>query len=428
MAAFCYIETLLKFFKRNLKLYSFNDLEAEKENAHFFEIKNGILNDNFGNNRIINFVLAFYLFLSIDKFSYLTYFLMATNVLFFWLLKYFDIFQREILKKENNTVQKVIFLMIHDMMFLFYRIISLYCSNYSNLGKSLYPCLLFLNLYTTHYYYPINFTLKFISFFLTVNLGFNQFQFGFLSYLLGIIIIYKLALFLLQNYVKSDIKLNKLLTTIEKESFLYKMSIKNYPNFLFILEDNKIVSMNNNATNLINKTNSNDFFLFANSFVAKNDFSLSSYISNYKEFESQVFTKQQGEKLMGQYLVSMSSVFNNICNIKIINISLISKLIDERDKEVGQNFEGIILFSVSHEIRSQLNIINGYLEKLEEEYNLNFVHIAKNSSQILECKLGLLFDYVHILMKKFNIHLKEFKIQDLIFRLIQTIKPFSKLN
>jgi len=183
---------------------------------------------------------------------------------------------------------------------------------------------------------------------------------------------------------------------------------------------------------LLTKFKDSVFENLLNDLVAYDGYSLKSYINNieFENFENKLFFGSNEKISSEKFTVSLNCIGGRTDPnfVRLIIIRNITKLLKEREAEVRQSYEGFILFSASHEIRSQLNIIDGYLDKIQGQTNENIVQMAKNSCTIIECKLSLLFDFVHILMNKFKGHASEFFFNDLIIRISQIVNPFAILQ
>ena len=64
-----------------------------------------------------------------------------------------------------------------------------------------------------------------------------------------------------------------------------------------------------------------------------------------------------------------------------------------QEKRISEKYNNLILFSSSHETRSDLNIIMGKMEKLLIKYDIKSVAVDKFAAKIMDSKLNLLMDY-----------------------------------
>jgi len=73
---------------------------------------------------------------------------------------------------------------------------------------------------------------------------------------------------------------------------------------------------------------------------------------------------------------------------------------------MNEKYQNILLYSVAHETRSQLNLITGNLEQLENKFDSNLFKIAKYAAKVMEYKLNMIIDFANITINIFTEHLK----------------------
>lgn len=155
-----------------------------------------------------------------------------------------------------------------------------------------------------------------------------------------------------------------------------------------------------------------------------------------KELENAQFSLSLLNKNIQKVIIVTYSTFQLEGKIFIILIMRnITNILDKQIKKISKKYESIILFSTSHEIRSQLNLIRGNLEQYVHNYSSNFKNISKMdiklikisiySAKIMEYKLNLLIDFVNILSGKFVENEKACSLNNLEEEIAEIINAYS---
>ena len=155
-----------------------------------------------------------------------------------------------------------------------------------------------------------------------------------------------------------------------------------------------------------------------------------------KELENAQFSLSLLNTNIQKIIIVTYSTFQLEGKIFIILIMRnITNILDKQIKKISKKYESIILFSTSHEIRSQLNLIRGNLEQYVHNYSSNFKNISKMdiklikisiySAKIMEYKLNLLIDFVNILSGKFVENEKACSLNNLEEEIAEIINAYS---
>jgi len=92
---------------------------------------------------------------------------------------------------------------------------------------------------------------------------------------------------------------------------------------------------------------------------------------------------------------------------------------------VSKNIDNAINATLSHELKTLLNIITGGLSLLEDVIDKGHRHVYKfviSSSHILAAKINDLFDYIQIQNHKFSLHISYFQVESL----VKDVRDISK--
>ena len=137
--------------------------------------------------------------------------------------------------------------------------------------------------------------------------------------------------------------------------------------------------------------------------------------------------KNEEEFIYHKFYISIKSIYSGPYNQEILIISLhnITNIIDQKVGEVADRFYQIIMFSVSHEVNSQLNIIKGTLSLIKEPKYENEIIRLKSSLKVLLSKIQLIKDYTLIHTQNFIVSLQKFSTKTILRKLIKLGKRIS---
>ena len=121
------------------------------------------------------------------------------------------------------------------------------------------------------------------------------------------------------------------------------------------------------------------------------------------------------EKL--QYSVKFAKLcISNQLKALMIVITDISARLKHQETMISEKMKTIMICSISHEIRSPLNQINGCLSllqpTLQRPEQLKFIKIANSSSEILRMKIDDILNYYEVETKTFKPNFTNFDIRE----------------
>jgi len=220
---------------------------------------------------------------------------------------------------------------------------------------------------------------------------------------------------------------------------VYEKNISEYlqthfPEAVFTL-DNKLNAMKTNeqGIKLLQLNNVSYFKDLAISLVNDKNETLYNDILKLKEIENIQYSSklnrdlnQNDQKEIYRFVASSScfEIDNNIITILIIKD--FTEFFRLQENNILERFQNILLYSVPHEIRSQLNLISGNLEQLDKKFERSVLKLAKSAAKVMEYKLNLLFDFASLLSGKFKEHTKHFDFKSLVEESSEIINEFAK--
>ena len=169
----------------------------------------------------------------------------------------------------------------------------------------------------------------------------------------------------------------------------------------------------------------NNFEDFSSDLIIQSGQSLSEYIRFNNDFINQEFFRKKSNRFEKLLVSSSSFKFGEEFCLLII-LQNITEIINKHESNISQKYHNLILFSVSHEIRSNLNIITGSLEQIIKKFEIKLIIIAKYAAKIMETKLNLLMDFVQIFSGKFNEHRIKSTLRTIIDEITDIIKVFAE--
>ena len=224
-----------------------------------------------------------------------------------------------------------------------------------------------------------------------------------------------------QNPMKKCIKMKERLYSLYKT---FKDLLMNIPDPTIISKSINEMIISKEASALILSFKCTSFSEFAQKAKQVNGNSLFDILnsSQKEDFTNKVLTINKKDLNGDQiFLCSIKSV-PGPPPLKIITLKNISEYSEEREKQLQHKFQNLILFSGSHEMRTQLNIINESFNQLKKNYSPELVQKGSMASKIFERKMNLVFDYIHISNNQFyttNIPFYPKQILRKIFNLLQ---------
>ena len=176
------------------------------------------------------------------------------------------------------------------------------------------------------------------------------------------------------------------------------------------IKDSNKLDFKNYAMNLKNDKGGNLY----------EDISLNANLKNIQ------YTMNQGFSTEEKILVSLSKFELGSSQHFLVILRDVTQFLKLQEANISHRYQNILLFSAPHEVRSQLNIISGNLDRLEQKFDSEVLKMIKYSCKILEYKLNLIFDFVHIVTGKFAPHIKKYQFKDFVQEIIDIVGYYSK--
>ena len=303
-------------------------------------------------------------------------------------------------------------------------IVFKYLSEYTEADKGIGLVLCFYWMVYSFNLIPGNINIKFILYFSTCVLLFiiarPTIGYG-IWLLIGNIVGHLIQLYIHWKRYHED---SKILNQIEFEKNANAFLQAKFPEAVFTLNQKlEIINGNDKGLSLIKGKNESDFKEYAKNLINDQGNNLVEEMGKFTNLDNAQFINCNRGFEKDKMIVSSASIRLGAELITISMIRNMTNLLDQHTKHISKQYEGIIMFSASHEIRSQLNLISGNLEYLEksQKYDINSIKIAKYASRIMEYKFNLLLDFVQIMNDKFFEHSKTFSIH----QVVETIEEIT---
>ena len=181
-----------------------------------------------------------------------------------------------------------------------------------------------------------------------------------------------------------------------------KMLLNN-PEPLIIFQGKKEPFLSNEMQKLLKMLKCNSFNDFATKVKKINGANLNDILNAKELMQAENIIMHFNKKDLGKeeiLLISINSIQEP--DTKLISIRNISLYNEEREKQLQNKFQNLILFSGSHEMRTQLNIIKQSFRRLKNDYNLEMIYKGNMAAKIFERKMNLVVDYIHISNNQFT--------------------------
>jgi len=220
----------------------------------------------------------------------------------------------------------------------------------------------------------------------------------------------------------------QLFNTIEYEKNVNRFLQEEFPDPVFTLNSNlDLVKINEKADKLLcNKEKITSFKDFTSALMNETNSNLYTELQNNKYMKNVEYSKILESDEIQKYIATCISFCIDKNQVTTLILRDFTKIYQKQERNLSNKYQNILLFSAPHEIRSQLNLITGNLEQLEKKFDFEKLKIAKFGSKILEHKLNLIFDFVHIVTNQFSPHNKEFTFIDLIEEAGEIIQFYCK--
>ena len=424
---------LLEFIKEKINWTLIN---IQKEIQHYHEIKD-IENDKLVVpivKRAYNCLFIHYFFLvstflvySIlgvnDRFTIILNILIAIFVVSFSLLlrkySYINFIKNNILKATNIYIFVNLLAPISTTIGFKYWMSNDVCDESIMVVYSCYWLVHFFNLV------PGKFTIKISLYFST---SFLIFAISRPSFTISIAVIISTVLsFGIQSYIvwskyhEDSVLLNKV--EAEKSINNYLQELNTNP--IFNLNKNlEIIKMNLSASKLFNEKANTSFKDLAEGIHFDVGENLYHYILSNQTFQNKEFFKNSKRGIEKWIVSSNTFEFGKEFN-RVVVLQNITDIVNKHEAEISEKYQNLILFSASHEIRTNLNLITGNLNQIRTNFDEKLITIAQDAAKIMETKLNLLMDFVQIMNGTFNGHRVKFNLRSLIEEVEEILKRFS---
>ena len=218
----------------------------------------------------------------------------------------------------------------------------------------------------------------------------------------------------------------KTFNAVEYEKNINNFLYSQFPEIIITLDSKyEIIRINDKASKLFEDQKYKNFKEYSSELKNENDITLYEELIEKNKLHNYQFSRNKGKENEEKLLVSSSSFEIDYSKIIIIIIRNVTQFYKMQEKNISDRYQNILLFSATHEVRSQLNIISGNIERLEKKFDPDLLKIAKYGCRVLEYKLNLIFDFVHIVTGKFAAHLKQYVFKDFILEIVDIIDFFA---
>ena len=220
-----------------------------------------------------------------------------------------------------------------------------------------------------------------------------------------------------------------ILNTVEYEKNVSNFLQNKFPDPVFTLNSKlDIIKQNEKAAILLQESNKIFFKEYASEIINEKGKNLNEEICLKSEFENMSFSKIINEKINVKFLITCSCFQIEKTKIIIIILKDVTEIFKTQEKNLSEKYQNILLFSAPHEIRSQLNLISGNLEQLEKKFDPFLLKIAIYAAKVMEYKLNLIFDFVHITTNKFAEHMKQFNFKRFVEEVGEIVHHFAQIK
>ena len=219
----------------------------------------------------------------------------------------------------------------------------------------------------------------------------------------------------------------KIMNEIEYEKNINSFLYNQFPEIILTLNfQYEIIKMNEKGSSLFHHQKFKNFNEFASELFNENNENLYEDLKENQCLDNIQYTRNKGCSNESKIIASSSIFEIEYSKIIILIIRDVTVLYKMQERNISHKYQNILLFSIPHEVRSQLNIISGSMERLEKKFDPEILKIAKYGCKVLEYKLNLLFDFVHCITGKFAAQMKPYIFKDFVSEIFEIIEFFSK--
>lgn len=250
-----------------------------------------------------------------------------------------------------------------------------------------------------------------------------------------ITLLFAFAIFVsIDKHKKTTFMLEK---TQKEQKKIYEQFMKKMQNPVIILDKDSVIISNECSREKLGITPEN-FGHKASFIVSSKGETLYKYVDSIFKSKGPVTDMVKNEKFymhnedsdyitcnaIFQVTIICSTYFSRSQTVSILLRDVTEELMHEQ-KSIEDKYKNILLYSLSHELRTSLNILHDFLSYIKgyltENDPIDKLAIAKGAWRYLRNQISDIFDYVQILTEDFKIHSKQFVIR----RLVESMRKLT---
>jgi len=137
--------------------------------------------------------------------------------------------------------------------------------------------------------------------------------------------------------------------------------------------------------------------------------------------EHEYFLLSKNNEILNRFMCSFKNVYiaSEDIYLKIVSLQNMTNIIDKKIGEVSEKFYQIIMYSLSHEINSQLNIIKGCLCIMGKSSKLKTIGEAKCALRILRSNIQLIKDFSEFHTNNLVLNFSKFSPKTIVRKLVK---------